>query len=215
MVFTSVPKALQSIICKQYDIKPEGFALIIKEIPNSIVKLGINKTDIVYAYNMQISYHLLNAVLKESGLSLSKINSNSVDVKVLDELVDMISFFSDAPNIFIYDIHYPIADNKIRLYDIELNFNFNDSILQSYKRISFSAGDIENPPLLLNEPIRDLLGSLQLDGFTKLEAIDYILENNLVDNNIKSILSSYSENIKLPDYFYQSPEEIKNAFIRN
>jgi hypothetical protein len=123
----------------------------------------------------------------------------------------------------VYDVNAGI-DGTYRVFSHEINTEDKpaDLIEDAYEIISFSQGNLseskpENSPVL-EEPIKDLIGALQLDGLSKFSAIEYIVNNHMIEKEKNIIVEDYKkeiqEKIKLPGYYYRLKDEFRKYFMR-
>lgn len=221
-----------------------GWGTIIKDIPTSFHKdTGIKKLDIVYLYDERMpessikifcSYIIHNHILKrripkDISAQLSEvrewIKSKDVQAKELKEIwSDLVvneyltlGYKNNHYNVYRVNINSPEM-HRICSHEVNVSEKDKEMLEDAYEIISFTAGNIEESqeqvPSIMDEVLRDILGSLELEGMSRREAVVYVLQQNILENKQEAILRGEYEDvtIKLPGYYYRLNDAYREYF---
>lgn len=221
-IFSPIPEYLNCF--SNLTKEPYGkWALLLRDLP---VKdnCGFKRLDIVYVFNEQIATSLINNLKPRD---IKYLENKNTEEYIRGEILEKIMYNSNDS--LIYDI----ANNKnitLRAYEGELNLNQTlteqkELISEAYDIVHYTAGNItENNkidfPIGYNEPITEIIQSLQLDGFSVNEAVMYVLDNNMIDSpKLERKLSGYTDKNKtiimknsIPNYYYSIKPEYYHQF---
>jgi hypothetical protein len=208
------------------------FATLIRELPVSDT-CGFKKLDIIYVYNEQIS----SSILDRFSTYFEKKYGYTVDVEIEDSIeIDFkntwIEFMDSIQSPFgkEFNLIYDISNDKgvtLRAFDHELNFSEQykneDVINEAYNIVHFSLGNISDwknkLPSGIEEPVKEIIWALQLDGLTEYEAIQHILSNNILEKDKKISLENNFNKMKedimhvnIPSFYYSIKKQYSVLF---
>jgi len=179
---------------------PVSAGLYKRSIPNFCKELDINPFDIFYVSNERIKKQPLEKIKKDLGLYEEMEDDKFIKYRVFDILED----FSNCIQHTILDAH--LGKSKlIRFFSGELNVITEDklkNLIEFYniKPLNIIQKRLEDNPLL-EDTIKDLIGALQIDGLSKNEAIQTVVEWNELDVNTGKKI------IDMPNHYYSLKKE--------
>jgi len=200
-------------------------------LPAFTSQIGLRRQDIIWAYEELIPGSILKILNKyiKISIGIDIINSNKTrklkkDYKLTEQdKIHIINYYNSILNhnrtssIFTVKTGH---SETVRYYNHEVKIYTKEKLKklrEAYIIKHWTIGDIESTNIspILDDTLKDLIGSLQLDGMSKIEAIDYIIKNMIDNTNKQNVLLNCQYNAiieSIPNYWYRLRNEYWELF---